>query len=382
MVYSWVEHGTNASMSFPSPTLPWLGTRRTVMSGLAALAALPLHSNSPGGLRDPFATQADRWHRIKSLGSIAAPPRSICAPVASVVRDLVGTTYYTDSKGSVVDPAREAEWRRQREPILSFTQAVEQQTATWLATLGTALQPADCAGRWLDTWARANALNGTFNSQGRAALRWCTAGLANAYLNIRSAIHRDRRTRIERWFGSLGRRCRIQVPLPNNNHRFWAAAAAAAAAVAANDEEGLAWAIEVGRDGLNEVSDEGVLPLEIARGRRALSYHTFAMSALLMLAEYAYVNGIDLYKENDQALSRVVDFIIRNMDDRAEVTRLAGVQQEWKAPSDGTLAWAEIWYARFKEPRLVAPLIRLRPLEMDYLGGNITLMFGRKLIKS
>jgi len=356
--------------------------RRAILGSCALLAANPARALARQRLAEPFTIRQDRWRRIKALSSAAPPAVDICPPPPSPIEGIKGTYFYSNQNHSIVDSELHSKWQQQREPLLSFIVGVENEVEKWLVSGGTDRRAAACAASWLGAWADANALLGFFNGQGMNGLRWCTVGLANAYLNIRltKEIGGERRIRIDRWFGKLALRCRASAPAEHNNHYFWAAAATASAGVAFNDFKGFDWAMQCGRVGAHEISDGGTLPLELARGRRALGYHCFALSALLILAEYGKANGIDLYDENGQAIARLVDFILRNMDDPAEITRITDKKQVWGGPSDGSMAWAEIWQARFPDERLLPVLKKLRPLRMAYMGGNQTLMFGRRAI--
>src|SRR5262249_59672568 len=93
-----------------------------------------------------------------------------------------------------------------------------------------------------------------------------------------------------------------------NNHAYWAGLAVGAAAIAANDRELFAWAIERMRVGLRQVTAEGALPLELARGRLALHYHLFALEPLAVLEIMARANGADLTPADNDAFRRLVAF--------------------------------------------------------------------------
>jgi hypothetical protein len=46
--------------------------------------------------------------------------------------------------------------------------------------------------------------------------------------------------------------------------------------------------------------------------------------------------------------------------------------------SGWNVAWAEVWYARFRDPAVVPLLPRHRPARYTWLGGDATLAFGVK----
>jgi poly(beta-D-mannuronate) lyase len=149
--------------------------------------------------------------------------------------------------------------------------------------------------------------------------------------------------------------------------------------VAAGRHDQLDWAIAAAKRGLDDVSDQGLLPREAARGARALAYHNFALEALVVVAEVAAANGEDLYGYRDEALRRLADFVIRNAGDPVEAAEVAGVPQSWTGPTSGRFVWAEPYYRRFQDPRLKDLLLRLRPMRHAFFGGNATLMYGLPL---
>lgn len=354
--------------------------RRTILLGVLAASVLSVPITARTSLIEPFEPLKQRWPRIASL-NLAAPPIHGGPATPPPVHSLIGTTYYTDSKNSVIDRDRLADWREQRRPLMAFLDAVESRISAWHASLGRDTESAKSAVRMLDGWARAGALTGEVNFQGMSAVRWSTAGIAVAYLSMwrSSEVAVGAARRIQDWLGLLARRSRASASTLRNNHLYWAGAAAAAGAIAANDQETFAWAIRVGQEGAAEITSEGALPRELARGPRALDYHCFALSALLLIAELAAVNGYDLYNENEQALARLAKLVIRSIDDPSIMEQLAGSVQIWAGLTDHSLAWAEIWHSRFPHPRLQHLLSEHRPLSMPYMGGNQTLLFGKVL---
>jgi poly(beta-D-mannuronate) lyase len=132
--------------------------------------------------------------------------------------------------------------------------------------------------------------------------------------------------------------------------------------------------------GIADVRADGTLPLEMERGPLALHYHAFALPPLVMLAEIGAANGVPLYDENDGALRRLADRVLRGMEDPSSFEKLAGAAQTFPLathPRPSYFAWGEAYYARFRDPRLLRWLASgLRPLVDQRLGGDQTLAFG------
>ena len=138
------------------------------------------------------------------------------------------------------------------------------------------------------------------------------------------AVDDPRRPRIAAWLAALaadGRafiESRPEAASSSANHRYWNGLGAAAAGVAAGDQSLLDWGIESARIGLAQVNDQGFLPRELNRGKRARDYHIYAIAPLVLIAEIAAAQGIDLYAEQDGALARAVT---RYWANRASLTR-------------------------------------------------------------
>ncbi|MDF1586592.1 alginate lyase family protein [Marinimicrococcus flavescens] len=176
----------------------------------------------------------------------------------------------------------------------------------------------------------------------------------------------------------------------------------------------MAWGALTGDDGLFragpaaferalwQMRPDGSLPLETARGARALWYQRHAIASLVAIAEMAATQGQDLYalEIEGRSLHRAVDFLLDASVDPAKVLPYAradenpGVEADWRQQDLGFLArrghgrhymaWAEAYMARFpgrmETRRLRATLERadpaFRPMIDDYAGGNATCFFA------
>jgi poly(beta-D-mannuronate) lyase len=336
-------------------------------------------------LKGPVDVPARRALVGKPLGEVA------CAPPPAPVRDIAAEPFYSDRAYSVVDPARYAARERIVKPIEDYLRGVVRMTDRWIEAVPLRLETAACALDWLDAWARADALLGQVTPQGAYERKWTLGGLALAYLNIRDAPGLDKaaKARVEAWFARLAAEVRRYYDRPAgrgvtdklNNHRYWAALAVAAAAVATGDRSGLDWAIASYRVGIGQIDADGMLPLELARAGKALHYHAFSVAPLVMVAEIAAANGIDLYGERDGALERLVARVVAGLSDPAAFERRTGTKQGFVgSPSGWHVAWAEIWYARRRDASVV-PLLRThRPARNNWLGGNLTLGYGAPVL--
>ena len=158
-----------------------------------------------------------------------------------------------------------------------------------------------------------------------------------------------------------------------NNHAYWAGLAVAATGDTTGDPALVAWGLRQAELGIAQIRPDGTLPLEMARGARALHYDLFALTPLVMTAEIGLRHGVDLYAARHGALRRLAERALAGLDDPAWFAARAGAPQDAPGhlpPED--VAWMEPYYARFHDPGLEPWLDRLRPIRSARLGGNVT----------
>jgi poly(beta-D-mannuronate) lyase len=121
--------------------------------------------------------------------------------------------------------------------------------------------------------------------------------------------------------------------------------------------------------------------MEVERGRKALEYHLYALAALVTLAELGERNGLPLYKECGGALGRVVAFTLDAIADPSRIVALAGTAQDPAGSylTPAKLVFMEPWLQRHPDAAVrVASLLAQRPLALTDLGGDQTLLYGRR----
>jgi poly(beta-D-mannuronate) lyase len=346
---------------------------------LVLVAAVGVAAGEPrGALRGPVEVSARRAAVGRTL---AEPPSS---PVPAPVRDLNGVSYYTDAHRSVVDPVLQRQNEEAFAPLRAFVARVVTLADDWMVSRPPRSAYAAQAVEALAVWARAGALLGAANRQGEYEREWTLAGLALAYLRVREApgVDPSSRADTEAWLAKLAELVRPNYDRPGrasaaNNHASWAGLAVAAAGAAAQNRALFEWGLSRARLGIAQVRADGFLPLELERGTRALHYHLFALAPLVMTAELAAANGVDLYGEGNGAIRRLAERVIAGLADPAPFAAAAGAAQEVKRPPRGAdLAWAEPYFARYHDRRLAPLLAAARPLRDDRLGGDLTAAFG------
>ncbi|MGC4091182.1 MAG: alginate lyase family protein [Polyangiaceae bacterium] len=362
-VFGWLMAGSSGCVSAPPPC---------VSSPPVSSARFLLH--------DPYE---------RLLASRLAPPTTAAPQQSSVpppMRDVLGVSYYSDAAHSVVDEALRQQNERQLAPLRSMIELVNRQSDVWLSAAPNRGAAAARALAALDSWARAGAMLGEVNRQGGYMREWALSAFALDYLKLRHApgLEPGQKRSVAAWLLELGRKVDAHPPLSKggparNNHAYWCGLAVAAAGVAGDDralyEAGLRrFELFVG-----ELTPDGTLPLEMARGQRALHYHLYALDPLVMLAELAAANGADLYAAGERALPRLVQRVLVGLAQPSDFVRAAGVEQSTTQPSADELGWAEAYQARFAPPGLLTWLERARPVRCAYLGGDMTLSFSARV---
>ncbi|MBF9198044.1 alginate lyase family protein [Microvirga terrestris] len=344
---------------------------------LALLQATPGHAQRVGYLVP--AVEKDNGQ--------AAPEYECDAPGNPMITLETQSKYkQTDSSRATIDDSANEKYLKAVVPLRAYAKGLVKIANDYVRSNPRNPAAAVCALDWLEHWASANAMTDTRSKQALFNLGQTLGGFALAYLQIRNApdLQEDKKKRVEGWLKALGRQV-VEFMDNNheisgqNNHRYWAGLAATAAGVATNDKHLTEWGMDSARIGLSQITPEGTLPLEISRGKRARDYHIYAAEPLVATAELARSRGVDLYAENDGALTRLVDRVVASLDDSSFFEKVSGTKQE-AFSDDGIgppnrIAWLEIHQSRFPSPRIEALLASRRPLASSGLGGDLTLLF-------
>jgi poly(beta-D-mannuronate) lyase len=266
----------------------------------------------------------------------------------------------------------------------------------------------------LDRWAEAAALTrlekGTANSYYALDRTLLPTLVSFSLVRDDPALGPERRDRIERWLARVARLRGPDRSLPGpdeatarNNHYYLRASVSMAWGALTGDGRAFREGIDAYRQALADMRPDGSLPLETARGARALWYQRHALASLVTIAEMAATQGIDLYGEaaGGRTIHTAVGFLLDAIQDPRRVWAYAqadekpGVDAGYREQDLDFLvrrghgrhymAWAEMYLARFptrpESRRLLALLARadpgFRPMIDDYSGGDTTCFFAR-----
>ncbi len=180
--------------------------------------------------------------------------------------------------------------------------------------------------------------------------KWDLAGAALAYIKLKSFASAEQRRVIEPWLMRFADAARAFFDDPKhkrNNHWYWLGLAVGATAIATDSDRHWQMARGIMADAAGDIAADGTLPMEIARGARAIHYHAFAVMPLVVLAELARFKEEDWYAMGDGALHRLVDVTLRGLNDPALFDQLAGVQQQ--RPVGAGAGWLQIYGASYPD---------------------------------
>ncbi len=296
-----------------------------------------------------------------------------CPAAPDAVRDIDAYSYYTDSAHSIIDPQLKKKNEAAVKPLEDFLRAVSKQSDRYLIEHDNAA--ARCAGDWLVAWARDGAMLGKMHSaQAEYHRKWELAGLALAYLKVKTAVDEKNRRIIEPWFDELAVRAEAffdeHANHQRNNHYYWVGLAAGATALATGNERHWRWARDAYANAMKNISVDGTLPLELDRAGRALAYHNYALAPLIVLAELSTLRGENWYAMNDGAIHRLVKKTTDGIRQPSIFQTLTGKKQE--VPQGNVLGWIEFYDRRFPDRGVGSLRIQDKHFVYPHLGGDLT----------
>jgi len=345
-----------------------------LVTGRLAVLALVLGAATAGAQDGPLRSP---WDGRKVVLTDAAYG---CPAPPHFEKTLEIGTYYTDSKASVIDAKKKAEFDKASQAPMDLSRGAALAADAYLE-IGSR-SAALCVYSLLDAAAKADAWDGKMdNFSGVYVQNWMLSGVGIAYLKVRPSglgtAAQD--AAIQKWFKLLAGRVReffdeevprLGGPQNENNHIYWAGLAVAAEAIADNDHDAGEWALYTYRMGLANIQPDGSLKMEMNRGQGALHYHLYALAPLIMMAELGEANGIDLYAENDGAIHRLVKFCEAGLEDPTVLEKRTGVAQVVELPWGGSdIGWAVPYVRRFPDAKLSALIAKAPWVRYSTWGG-------------
>lgn len=303
-----------------------------------------------------------------------------CPQPAHLSPDLTTEGFYSDSKGSIIDPVKWKAYAESSGPYKKLGNDVVTAADAYRNTGSRAA--AECVIRLLSAAAADGVFTGRMSSrQAYYVQGWVIGAAAIAYLKVRDSGLADAKEEatLTRWMKAVAPQTigfyNAAMSKPDgekqNNHLYWAGVEIAAIAIVANDRKMFDWAVAAYKNGAAQITADGTLPLEMRRGRRALHYHLYAAASLVYLAEFGEDNGMDLYAFNHHALKRLVDRATAGLAGSHFFDDRTGIPQDTPhgPPTAEEIGWARVYVNRFQDPAIWALLEKAPSLSYMYLGG-------------
>lgn len=304
----------------------------------------------------------------------------VCPEPARLPVDFVTDGFYAknDPTHSIIDPVLQKEYDRTSGPVKNEGNVVVAAADDFRRTGSEAA--AACVIRHMEVEAKGGALTGKMSSsQAYFVQGWVAGAEAVAYLKVDGAKRTTaaQRALIFPWLernADLTRTFYQERAKDSGggaqNHFYWAAVQLAATGIATDNRADFDWAMQTAKRGIDAIQPDGTLPEEMRRGRRALHYHLYAASPLVMLAELGLPNGVDLYAEHGGALKKLVEISTHGLLDASLFEKRTGIPQERPDPPTAeAIGWAEPYNRRFPDPTITRLLQRTSDHSYMYLGG-------------
>jgi poly(beta-D-mannuronate) lyase len=267
-------------------------------------------------------------------------------------------------------------------PYRKFQDAVTDGASRYVVTGDPA--EAVCVANLLAQWAAANTLldySYKESSQAWYQVEWTLSSISLAWSVVETdpAIPATQRAAILKWMHKVTEYMFDQDPHPDdhareNNHAYWRALCATSVGILTSDEKLYRRGLSQYARAIGQMNPDGSLPLEMARHENALHYQSFALEPLVMIAQLASRQGIDLYslRVNGHTIGDAVNFMVRASADLSLMKQYASEPQTfWLFSGKKPPAWTEFWAARHPGKPWIE--IISAPLVDSTIGGNATI---------
>jgi poly(beta-D-mannuronate) lyase len=363
--------------------------KKMKVAAIAVLAlALPAVSQH---VNDPHASLVDVQSRqaalnassdplllgaIKDLHSCVATPL-VAAPAG---RMFIPKHYLTGSNGPV-NPAEAAATRVYAAFEARVTAGMNQYLVTGSHS------ESSCALEQLDTWAQAHALLDYDRQESPQAwyqVEWTlsAAGITDSVLVGDSTLDPAQQKRVTAWLREVAHQdIGFERPTDSgNNHHYWRGLAATAVGVAAGDDKLFRFGVDAYKDAIAEIGGRGAFPLEMARHENAIRYQGFALEPLVLIAQLASRQGIDLYsyQAHKHNLRDAIVFFGQAVDDPGLVRPYTSEPQAGGFKPGDFAAFA-FYSARFGVDGLPPAIVHAlqSPTTAARLGGSTTILAAK-----
>ena len=292
---------------------------------------------------------------------------------------------------SKVDPEKVKEFYAAMAPLRDAEETIAHALSNFVRADSNSAPPyGDCILAQLDKFVADDAMATTTDFQGLNEVKLSATTPIFAYVVLRDSypIPTGKRQQIEDWIRRVATIVLAQEskfalrdwkPYPPNNIDDWAAAVLAVSSVALQDRTFLDAALRLVDRHAATITDDGMLPSEMARGERALLYSLFATQAISVVMSVAEANNIEAVRHySNGAVLRLMHAMARAVVEPSTFVTLshdsATVSSNYVHAQD--LAWLALARRYSSNSDVVVAYCSLRPLYGFREGGEWETFFG------
>jgi poly(beta-D-mannuronate) lyase len=303
--------------------------------------------------------------------------------------DIPSKYQQSEKAKDVIDDDNEARYQAMSAPMSDLQQLSASLTDKIFKGKGRESDLQCLRQHWL-AWAKAGALlQPTKQPVGKAIRKWTLGAISANYLKIKLNLAADdprfpkaEQQELERWLGLVASEVMIDYshrkPEQINNHDYWAGWSVITTAVVLNRQDMFDWAGAIYLNAMAQINADGLLPNELKRRSRALSYHNFALQPLVLIAAFGEANHQPWMQSQQAALHRLAALVISNIDDNSAMTRDAGsAQVKEDLREHSRLSWLAPYIATSGDTAWLPLLKSLPTLRTTRLGGDLTYLYLR-----
>ena len=309
---------------------------------------------------------------------VSAIPKN-CTLIPPKATSIVGTIYYkwtqADQSNSEIDPVLKAKNDVETQPFIWYVDKLNVASTAYIENKKN-VKAGKCIVAYIDEWARTDALLGKMSEtpndigmpMGRGFQKWLLSAIEADYIKVRDLATSDQDERIKWWMNQVAisvREFSDRSVNPMNNHYAWAGVAVFQAGIITDNKTNIEWGRKVFNNQMSDVSPDGSLPHEIARGKQALRYHNFGITPLIYMAQLSKMIGEDW--TTNPNLQRFITF---TTDVNLDPTILQKLTGKTIVP-DSLYGWMGL--LPDNDPNR-AKMAKYGFPNVNYLGGNQTVM--------
>jgi poly(beta-D-mannuronate) lyase len=294
-----------------------------------------------------------------SIQSTVAPPF-----IPPIIR-IEGENFYSDKKGSVVDPDKLDRHFQLTLPLRNFVYEASGRADSADA------DDRECALIMMLEWADAGAMTEQPSSFiGRRERQRYTIVLNIIALKLQAAGLDI--APLLGWLAELNDAVIGDFAKLENvgNLYVWSGVCAASFAVLGGDDISSRYESKVWRHSLQLIREDGYVASEMARGALALSYHVYYLSALLSLRAFRDTLGKLTGDEEEASLARLIAFVGRALHDPSAIGIMSGISAQEEIPIRH-FAPIVAFGANLLQPEILSGIPTETPRTDALVGGDL-----------